>query len=224
MNLQAGIVARIFLALATFFFASLAHALTLSVTLNPDRVRPNEGLRAALTVTNDSGAAVSGVELRATVPSSGVNWFYQSYLSDGGTCTFTEASVACNANERVTWNLGTLAPGQGVTVTMPMVVANATVAGTVIAVPAEVLVNGIQNQTTSKFVTVDNDNALTLGLDEDKDAVAPGETLTYSLTYGNRTTANVTGTTLDLPLPPGVTFVAASSGGTLVGNNVKTVR
>src|SRR3990172_7964666 len=122
MNLQAGITTRIFLALATFFFASLAQALTLSVTLNPDRVRPNEGLRAALTVTNDSGAAVSGVELRATVPSSGVNYFNQSYLSGGGTCTFTEVGTTCFANERVTWNLGTIPAGRGVTVSMAMVV------------------------------------------------------------------------------------------------------
>jgi uncharacterized repeat protein (TIGR01451 family) len=200
---------------------SLAHALTINVSLNPDRVRPNEGLRASLTVTNDSGVAVSGVELRATVPSTGVNTFNQSYLSGGGTCTFTEGTTNCYANERVTWNLGTIPAGGGVTVTMAMVVTNATPAGTVITLPAVVLVNGSQNQTTSKSVTVNGTNALTLGLDDDKDAVAPGDTLTYTLTYGNRSTSNVTGTTLSLPLPPGVTFVSASGGGTLVSNNVQ---
>jgi hypothetical protein len=146
-------------------FGSLAHALTLNVSLNPDRVRPNEGLRAALTVTNDSGSAVSNVELRATVPSSGVNTFNQSYLSGGGTCISSEASANCFANERVTWNLGTIPAGQGVTVSMAMVVTNGTVAGTVITLPTEVLVNGVQTLTTSPSVIADNDNALTLGLD-----------------------------------------------------------
>jgi len=200
---------------------SLAQALTLSVELNPDRVRPNEGLRAALTVTNNSGSSVSGVELRATVPSSGINTFNQSYLSGGGTCTFTEGTTNCYANERVTWNLGSIPAGEAVTVTMPMVVSNGTTAGTVITVPAQVLVNGTPDQSTSKSVTVATANALTLALAQDKNPVAPGETLTYSLTYGNRSTLNVTGTTLTLPLPAGVTFVSASGGGTLNGSNVE---
>lgn len=108
------------------FFVSLAQALTLNVSMNPDPVRPNEGLRA-------------------TVPSSGVNTFNQSYLSGGGTCTFTEVGTSCFANERVTWNLGTIPDGQGVMFSMAMVVTNGTAAGTVITLPAEVAGRGVSN-------------------------------------------------------------------------------
>ncbi len=76
---------------------------------------------------------------------------------------------------------------------MSMQVVNAAASGTIITVPAVVLANGISVATASQSVTVATDNALTLGLDEDKDAVAPGATLTYALTYGNRSTASVTG-------------------------------
>ena len=200
---------------------SLAHALTLNITLNPDRVRPNEGLRAALTVTNDGGVSVTGVVLHANIPVAGVNGFIpQHTLSGGGTC-LGDGDSRCFAGELVTWNIGTLAPGQGVTVSMAMTVANATANGMAITVPADVSANGIPSQATSKFVLVDNDNALSLGVDEDKDAVAPGDTLTYSLTYGNRTASNVTGTTLVFPLPPGATFVGASGGGVHNGSNVE---
>jgi uncharacterized repeat protein (TIGR01451 family) len=50
--------------------------------------------------------------------------------------------------------------------------------------------------------------------------VASNDTLVYTLTYGNRSNANVTGTTLTLPLPAGVTFDSASNSGSLVNNNV----
>ena len=198
----------------------LAYALTLNITLNPDRARPGEGLRAALTVTNDSGGAVTGVVLHANIPVAGVNGFIpQHTLSGGGTC-LGDADSRCFAGELVTWNLGTLAPGQGVTVSMVMTVTNGTANGTAITVPANVSANGNPNQATSKFVLVDNDNALSLGVDEDKDAVAPGDTLTYSLTYGNRTASNVTGTILAFPIPPGATLVGGS-GGTISGGVVQ---
>ena len=213
----ASFAALIALALVT----SLAQALTLNVALNPDRARPGEGLRAALTVTNNSGVSATGVVLHANIPVAGVNGFIpQHTLSGGGTC-LGDGDSRCFPGELITWNLGTLAAGQGVTVSMAMTVTNGTANGTTITVPADVSANGIPSQATSKFVLVDNDNALSLGLDEDKDAVAPGDTLTYSLTYGNRTASNVTGTTLALPLPPGVTFVGASGGGTLNGSNVE---
>ncbi|HEU0202481.1 MAG TPA: hypothetical protein VFR86_18875 [Burkholderiaceae bacterium] len=44
----------------------------------------------------------------------------------------------CDRYEFATWNLGTLAAGASVTVTMPMVVTSGTAAGTLITVDAEV--------------------------------------------------------------------------------------
>lgn len=205
---------------------SLAHALMLNVSMNPDRARPGEGLRVALTVTNNSGSAVSGVELRATMPTSGVATTNQRYFTGGGTCQFTEGGTNCFPDERVTWLLGTLQPGQGVTVNMALTVSGSAAAGSQITLPAEVRVNGVATLSTSESVAVDGDNALSLAVDEDRDAVAPGSTLTYSLTYGNRNAVNVTGgnvtaATLSFPIPAGTTVVAVGGGGTVGGGVVQ---
>jgi uncharacterized repeat protein (TIGR01451 family) len=193
-----------------------APELGLFIEMNADPVRQTEGLRSEFTVTNHTDTSLTGTVLRARFPTDGVDFRNQSYLSGGGTCISSEASANCFAYELVTWNIGTLAPGEGVTVTMPMVVTNPTASGRLITLDAEVVADGVAQTLTTHTVAVDNDNALSLGVDEDKDAVAPGETLTYSLTYGNRTASNVTSAILVFPLPPGTTLVG-SSGGVVIG-------
>jgi hypothetical protein len=61
-------------------------------------------------------------------------------------------------------------------------------------------------------VAVDADHALTLAVDADRDSAAPGELLTYTLTYGNRAASSVSGSTLSFPLPEGATLVNAGGG------------
>ena len=196
-----------------------APALGLFVEMNPDPVRQNEGVRAEFTVTNRTNTILTGTVLRARFPTDGVDGFLpQHRLSNGGTC-LGDGDSRCFAYEFVNWSIGTLQPGQGVTVTMPMVVTDGA-SGRLITLDSEVVADGAQQMTATHTVAVDNDNALSLGVDEDKDAVAPGDTLTYSLTYGNRTASNVTGTILAFPIPPGATLVGGS-GGTISGGVVQ---
>jgi uncharacterized repeat protein (TIGR01451 family) len=204
-------------ALLLALLAGPALALQLGIQLNPDRVRPGEAIVAQMTVSNDSGASVSNVSLQVHMPAAGVSGIYTSYFTGSATCP---GSNYCEANETATWNLGLIAPGSAVTVSMPVPVAGGTPDGTVLTLPATVLVNGVQMLQASASVTVDADNALELSLDGDRNGAAPGDTLTYTLTYGNRSTSSVTGTTLSLPLPAGTTFVSASGGGTLAAGAV----
>jgi len=200
--------------------AQAAHALTVSVSLNPNRARPNEALIANLTVSNDGGSAVSGVSLQALMPATGVNNFFATLLTGGGTCRGSAAG-ACVANELVTWNLGIIPAGSGITVQMPMTVSNGTASGSTVALEATAFISGAQAAKVTKSVGVSSTNALSLAVNGNKDGVVPGDQLTYSLVYGNRSTSSVTGTMLSLPLPPGVTFVSASGGGVLMGTNVQ---
>ncbi|WP_434063949.1 thrombospondin type 3 repeat-containing protein [Roseateles violae] len=188
--------------------AAQAPALQLGIQLNPDRVRPGEAIIALITVTNDSAAPLANLSLQARMPAAGVNTINQAYLSGGANC-----GGNCSPNELVNWTIGLLAPGAGVTVSMPMTVSAGTADGTVITVPAAAYVNAVQQATVQQSVSVDADNALMLGLDADKDGAAPGEQLVYTLSYGNRSTAAVSGTSLSLPLPAGSSFVSASGGG-----------
>jgi uncharacterized repeat protein (TIGR01451 family) len=196
--------------------ASPVLALALGIQLNPDRARPGEAIIANITVTNDTGAPVSNVSLQARVPSTGTAGFYTDILSAGGTCS----GGFCDPNEFVTWTIGLIAPGAGVTVSMPIPVSSTAADGTVMTVPVTALVNAVAQLSLNASVVVDGDNALSLSVDADKNGVAAGDLLTYTLTYGNRATSSSTGTTLSLPLPPGVSFVSATGGGTLSGGAV----
>ncbi len=191
-------------------------SMNVTVVLNPDRVRPNTNILAHIYLTNTTGITANNVVLQATYPTSGAAAINQLYASDGGTCS----GAICNPGDLITWNIGSLAAGDGVVVSIPITVLSSAAAGSTVTLPAEVLVDGVQVATDSKFVTVDTDNALSLALDDNQDTVVPGEQLVYTLTYGNRSTASVTGSTLTLPLPNGVTFVSASNGGVLSGNTV----
>lgn len=195
--------------------AGQVFALALGIQVNPDRVRPGEAIVALITVTNDSPASVANVSLLARMPAAGVDTINQAYMSGGANC-----GGNCSPNEVVNWPIGLLAPGSGVTVSMPMTVSAGTADGTVITVVAGVSVNAVQQASVQQSVTVDGDNALSLAVDADKDGAAPGETLTYTLTYGNRATSSVTGTTLSMPLPAGTALLSTSGGGTLAGGVV----
>jgi uncharacterized repeat protein (TIGR01451 family) len=188
--------------------ASQSRALQLGIQLNPDRARPGEAIVALITVTNDSAASLGNVSLQSRMPPTGVNTINQAYVSGGANC-----GGNCSPNELVNWSIGLLAPGAGVTLSMPMTVTAGTPDGTVISVPASAFVNGVQQASVQQSITVDADNALMLAVDADKDGAAPGEQLTYTLSYGNRSTASVSGSTLSLPLPPGTSLVSASGGG-----------
>lgn len=198
--------------------ATTQQPLTHKVTLGPDRVRPGEGLVGYIHVANRGTSAVSNVVVQARFPAAGVNNGVSPSLIGGvATCI----GGGCDRGELVTWNLGTVAAGQGTTLSLPMTVTAGTADGTTIPLAVELLSGGAQVAIESASVTVDADNALSIAVDDDRDSVAPGGTLAYTLTYGNRSTASLTGTTMSLPLPAGVTFVSATGGGVLVGDTVQ---
>ena len=192
--------------------------LTLSMEVNPDPAQPNETLHTELTVTNGSGSPVFGAVLQLRIP-DGVNFFSNALLTGGGACP----STTCDRRELVTWNLGTLAPGGGITVSLPPLVSsggNAPADGELIMLGAQVSEDGGRQALARHSVVVESTPVLDLALDEDVDPVAPGGLVTYTLTYGNRSAASVSGAQLSFPLPVGSTLVS-STGGTLVGNEVQ---
>ncbi len=217
------IVAARILGLTTLFLASgvASAALTLNVELNPNPVRPSETLIAQLTVANNGGAPVTSVTLQATVPSN-VNSFLAVQATGGPTCSIVINNGFCDPTEIVTWTIGTVPAGGGVTVSLPLTVASGATAGTVITLATNLLVNNVSTATANPSATVSTTNALSLSVDEDKHPVAPGDTLTYTLTYANRAaSSNVTGTTLSFPVPAGTTFVSATGGGSFSAGSVQ---
>jgi uncharacterized repeat protein (TIGR01451 family) len=194
--------------------------LSLMVEMNPDPVLPGETLNISLTVTNPSRTLAANVQIDAILPNQ-LNGFARA-LTTATSCT---SGNSCNPGDHIIWNVGDLPPGAGVTVDMPPSIrsgATAPAAGTLIELNAFGRIGGLQSVSTTGRVTVDTSRTFDLAVREDADPIAAGGTLTYTLTFGNTTTSSVVqNTMLSMPLPAGTDFVAASDGGTRVGDVIE---
>ena len=195
-------------------------ALILSMSAGPDPVQAGETVHVEYVVTNTDSVSRTGIVLESTVPDHIIS-IGEGFITGGGDCT----GVGCDSGETITWNIGTLAAGAGVTFNMPPVVT--TVGGgppdgTVILFDGRVLEGAVEKATDSASVIVEVDRLLELTVAEELDPVAPGVQQTYTLNFGNRTSGTTAlNALLSLPVPVGTTFFSASDGGTLVGGTVQ---
>jgi uncharacterized repeat protein (TIGR01451 family) len=135
--------------------------LGLSVTLDRDPTQPSAALTGELTVTNQSGGTLNGVVLQARVPHL-VNSFIPTNLTGGGTCIVGISNNGlCDSIELANWNLGTLAPGAAVSVSMPMITHSTMANGQLMPLETRVAddLGRISTQTRTVLVTpfVDTD-------------------------------------------------------------------
>jgi uncharacterized repeat protein (TIGR01451 family) len=193
-------------------------AVGLAIEMNPDPARSSERLRGAVTITNRTGAALFNVALRVRIPAL-VDDFGGAILSPGGSCAFIGNTNCENSGDFAVWSFPVVPAGAGYTLTLPMVVTSAISAGRLINLEAFLTADGGYQAVADQTVIVDTSNALTLEVDDDRDAVLPGETLTYSLTFGNRSISSVSGGQLSFPIPEGTTLISRT-GGTLSGSRV----
>ncbi len=190
----------------------------LVVTASPSPARQGETLELAFTVTNDGGSTVHNVALVFAYP-AGLATLSNSLFD--GSCPSTNCSLSCCAGEQATITVGSIPAGQGRTYTMPVRIAAGAANGATIPMSVAAFVNGVSQTTAQTNVLVDGARQLELGMTIDRDPVAPGETFTCSVNYG--VVANGGGvpvTSLQIPVPPGTSFVAASDGGMLAGGVV----
>ncbi len=191
--------------------------LDLSMTASPDPVRPGEVLTFATTVTNRGESDVAGVELRLQLPDH-IESF--SETGTGGDCP----STVCSSGETIVFSLGTLPAGRSRTIVLGTTVAQGfdePTDGEVLQSSAWATDGSGREVSSFTLTTADSAPALTLGITEDRDPVAPGEVLEYTLTYANAGPISLFGGELQVSLPDGTTFVSASHGGTLASDQVE---
>ena len=75
--------------------------------------------------------------------------------------------------------------------------------------------------TLAKDVAVVSGNGFTLGLVESQDPVVPGDQLSYTVHYGNRSGSTVANAVLSVPIPAGTGYVSASPGAVYTGSAVQ---
>ncbi|MBI4664134.1 MAG: DUF11 domain-containing protein [Verrucomicrobia bacterium] len=202
-------------------------ALQLVMTASPNPVRPGETVNYVMTVVNRGSTSLSGVKLRQVMPDymarfyantccGGGPWAWESWANDGD--DYVEAG------ESVTWNLGTLAAGQSRSVVFAATIVSGSAApanNTVISSSAEVSESGGGGVSASASVMAHSNPPLVLAMQADRNPVRPGETLTYTLSYGNPSAVNVSGVVLRAAVPDGTTFSSASNGGVKSGSEIK---
>jgi uncharacterized repeat protein (TIGR01451 family) len=121
------------------------------------------------------------------------------------------------------WTVGDLTPGQSVTLSIPIVVTSGQSApppGAVISFDGAATANDGSAVETRRSLPVRTNRALELEIDDSPKPVGLGESLRYTLTFGNRSTGLVAGAVLEMAVPEGTLFQSASDGGTIVDGKV----
>jgi len=140
--------------------------LALAATFGRDPTQAGAALTGTLTVTNNGATSLNGVVLQARVP-VGVNAFSPALLTAPGTCIVGISNNGlCDAVELANWDLGTLAPGASVVVSMPTVVAAAMTSGRLMYLDARV------RDDTGRVVTQSRTALVSPFVDGDADTVA----------------------------------------------------
>ncbi|WP_226668707.1 isopeptide-forming domain-containing fimbrial protein [Microbulbifer aggregans] len=180
-----------------------------------DPVNPGDPVSWTIEVRNEGNQDGTGVVVTDTLPDTSL--FTNFTASNGGVIDLAAGTV--------TWNIGDLAAGDSVTLTVSAVVVD--------NVPANVA-----PQTNSVVVDDDGSNGLDPTPDNNRDRETleiefvdlfvdkehgnaepgPADTLVYTLTYGNRGNTTATGVVITETLPPNTTFDAAGSSAGWVQN------
>jgi hypothetical protein len=138
------------------------------------------------------------------------------------TCVGDNFVTTCSARERLVWTIGTIGAGAGVVLAMPPAIADMVAVGRVVSFNARVESGNGFLATAGASVRVETARLLDLALAEDHDPVAPGEALTYQLSFGNPNAATLAqGVTLQMPVPVGMTVLDASDSGTVTDGVVE---
>jgi len=172
-----------------------------------------------VTVTNRSQTVQSGVRAELFFP-PGLADMSDNLFSDGGDCTTLTNISACDAGETAVWEIGTLPPGAGKTVTLVPFAQDVNPDGQTLSFFGRAFADSTADFWDRRSLALEAARPLELEVDAEREPVAAGETLGFELTFGNRSGTATTGTELRFPLPAGTSLVEADGGGTLDGNEV----
>ena len=183
-----------------------APVLAITAVATPDPTAPGGTLTYMITVSNTGNLPASAVTVAATL--SPILQFQGA--SNGG----------ISSPPLVTWNLGAIGPGGGVTFTLTAVVAAGTLPGTVIPFTASTTsAEGAANSATLT-TTVGAGSNLVFEKSGAPETVAPNGVITYALSYRNIGNQTANGVRIVDSIPSGTAYVAgsASAFGSLTGS------
>ena len=190
--------------------------LRLEYAISQTALGTGDVLDYTLTATNTGPVDLLGVSARVLLP-NGINDFGPP---PGWNCGIN-AGVNCAANERVTWSVGDLTPGQSLQTVFRTRIAGAATPGSIGRSSLLASSSNTGQVLAAQDVQVDPTPLLRLSIAPDPGPAAPGEPFTYTLTYGNIGPANPQDAMLRMHLPEGTSFVSAT-GSAVPSNGVVT--
>ena len=194
-----------------------APPLTLTVSPATSPIVPGGRIMYHATVANRSLRAVDGVTLGFRVPRE----LSFVYTTDSTPNSSACGNSVCSAGEEGVWSLGTLAAGTSQTVELnpEVVMANAG-DGTLASGPFMVRATGVNPLNQFRTLPTHAKPAAQLALGTAVDPIVAGQSFSYDVDVGQIGTQGLTGTTLKLWLPAGVTVGTVSDAGTATGGVV----
>ncbi len=153
-----------------------------------------------------SGAGVTNAIITDTVPAN-TSLVSADCGTTAGTCSAVES------NGTVSWDLGSRAAGATGTVTLTVQTLSLVANGTVVTNVATFDTTETSPVTATATTTINSASTLSLTKTDSPDPVAPGGTVTYTLTWSVAGTQPVTNLVLTDSLPAEATFVSASNSG-----------
>jgi hypothetical protein len=194
-----------------------ARPLGLVMVATPAPVGRALGLTYELTVTNRRASDAADVQVLVPVPSGMAGTSGCLAASDGATFP-----TNCVAGRDVAWSLGALGMGASRTVHVTFLTSGSATTlpeGTIVPGTARARDAAGGSARAGVSTAVQATAPLMLDIAENADPVAAGDTLDYTLTFGNRTAVAQAASTLALTIPLGVTPVD-TNGGTVNGDTV----
>ena len=187
----------------TIDFGFFGFDLVLDKAVEQTAIAPTEQLDYTIRINNDGPSAAAGTTFEDVLPSSA------TFVS--GSTSLPGVGVQHN-NGTVTANLGTMQPGDSVTITI-VVAVDADAEGTLVntatvRAPKEV---DLSNNTDTVSNPLSPRIDLAIDKSADRESLAPGDSFSYTLDIVNNGPSNATGVIISDTLPAtGVAFVSAS--------------
>lgn len=204
------IILFLFTGIFTLSTSSLkAQSLNLYMTASSEVVGPADKTTYSLLATNNGSSDLTDVSVAIQLPD-----YINQFNLDDFTCT-----AGCDANETATWQIGTLSAGSSAVVYYQVQITDDASEGTISSF-ATATANGSSDASASLDVEITPSPILRLSLAPESGPAVAGESFSYTLTYGNIGTVNLTDATLAMDLPSGTTFSSATAGGAESGGTV----
>ena len=192
--------------------AFVSSRLMATVNVTPNPAPAGERALVTIVVSNPSSAALDNVQVDLTIPEHVEPLAPDDY--QGGTCSY-EPGENCGPGDVITWVIGTLQPGEVVTL---LVFAKVTVdapPGTTLAFDLALSASEepvVRKVSTSK----EGGRSLAIELEQSRSKAQPGDEMNYTLHYANRTGQTLQNVGVDLEFPPGTELQLSSRGGELM--------